>query len=143
MYDEEMDDTQNKEKDNIQQNKVLEKFSTSTSQRRRRLRILLYIYTNQLAFRIGFSSLIPQTLANMSPNVFKLPFSQHEKGWLQLMSLWVDLTRLMRISADLLFPSKSETLNLIQSDRYQRILEHFKPMLNNWWEKYIGFTGIT
>ncbi|KAJ5620151.1 hypothetical protein N7510_004135 [Penicillium lagena] len=110
-----------------------------TAQRRRRLRILLYVYMNQLALRVGYSSLIPQALLSIKPNDLKLTPTQCHPDWLHLMSLQVDLTRLMRTSADLLFPSRAVTRDLSQTGSYQRILEHFQPMLEGWWEKYSSF----
>ncbi|EHK21861.1 uncharacterized protein TRIVIDRAFT_191874 [Trichoderma virens Gv29-8] len=112
-------------------------------QRRQRLRIVLYLYMNQLAFRIGFSTLIPHTLVSLSQNALKQsPTSQLGDYWIESMSLWVDLSRLTRTSHDLLFASKALTRELVQSGRYRRILDHFKPLLENWWAKYTAATGV-
>ncbi|KAH8703392.1 hypothetical protein BGW36DRAFT_369267 [Talaromyces proteolyticus] len=107
-----------------------------TIQRRRRIRILLYMYTNQLAFRIGLAPLIPQSLLSIPTNSFKKSTTDYDREWFQLMSLSVDLSRLMRTSSDLLFSSQSATQKLVSNGRYQQILEHFKPMLDSWWGKY-------
>lgn len=112
-----------------------------TAQRRRRLRILLYVYMNQLALRVGYSSLIPQALLSIKPQALQLSPAQCDPDWLHLMSLQVDLTRLMRTSADLLFPSRAVTRDLCHTGSYQRILEHFQPMLKGWWEKYSSLQG--
>ncbi|KAK4060031.1 uncharacterized protein Triagg1_10910 [Trichoderma aggressivum f. europaeum] len=111
-------------------------------QRRQRLRVVLYLYMNQLAFRIGFSALIPHTLFNLSQNALKQsPTSQLSDHWIESMSLWVDLSRLTRASHDLLFASKASTRELIKSGGYRRVLEHFKPMLEKWWTKYTAATA--
>lgn len=99
---------------------------------------------NQLAFRIGFSALIPHTLVSLSQNALKQSqTSQLGDHWVESMSLWVDLSRLTRASHDLLFASKAATRELVQSGGYRRILDHFKPMLENWWTKYTAVTGMT
>ncbi|KAK5989557.1 Transcriptional activator ARO80 [Cladobotryum mycophilum] len=110
---------------------------TFTAQRKQRLRIVLYIYINQLAFRIGFSSLIPHNLINISPNAIrKSSDSKLSDHLLDYMSLCVDLTRLTRASHDLLFASKTTTRDMVSGGGYRRILEHFKPMLESWWSNY-------
>ncbi|KAL7912411.1 hypothetical protein GGI35DRAFT_252122 [Trichoderma velutinum] len=111
-------------------------------QRRQRLRVVLYLYMNQLAFRIGFSALIPHTLVSLSQNALKQsPTSQLGDHWIESMSLWVDLSRLTRASHDLLFASKASTRELVKSGGYRRILDHFKPILENWWTKYTAATA--
>lgn len=98
---------------------------------------------NQLAFRLGFSVLIPHTLLNLSQNALKQsPTSQLSDHWIESISLWVDLSRLTRASHDLLFASKTSTRELIKSGGYRRILDHFKPMLENWWMKYTAAAGM-
>jgi hypothetical protein len=114
-----------------------------TLHRRRRLRVLLYVYINQLAFRIGFSSLIPHNLLSISPTaVLKLyPSGRIDDKWSNLLSLMVDLTRLVRTSSDLLFPSKAALRDLVRNGGYRRLLEHFRPMLESWWNKYNALSG--
>jgi len=110
--------------------------------RRRRLRMLLYVYVNQMATRIGCSSLVPNVLSAKSPNPVSTGLlTGPEKEWFDMISLYVDLTRLIRASSDLLFPSKAITRDLVLNGGYSRILEHFKPTLETWWNKYATLTG--
>lgn len=133
LYDEEGDN------DSISESTTAHEFNR---QRRQRLRVVLYLYMNQLAFRIGFSALIPHTLLNLSQNALKQsPTSQLSDHWIESMSLWVDLSRLTRASHDLLFASKASTRELVKSGGYRRILDHFKPILENWWTKYTAATA--
>lgn len=105
--------------------------------RRQRLRVLLYLYINQIAFKIGYSSMVPQHLTNLPNNtLLRAMPSQSDDQWLGFMSLSVDLTRLTQTSHDLLFSSKTVTRDLILSGGYRRVLDHFRPVLENWWEKY-------
>jgi hypothetical protein len=99
---------------------------------------------NQLATRIGFSSLIPHSLLSLSPTILHEIRSMdgvHDE-WSSLMSLSANLTGLVRTSADLLFPSKATTRDLIKTGGYRRILENFKPILEDWWSKYSSLPGI-
>ncbi|KAK4068187.1 transcriptional regulator family: Fungal Specific TF [Trichoderma harzianum] len=133
LYDEEGDN------DSISESTTAHQFNR---QRRQRLRVVLYLYMNQLAFRIGFSALIPHTLLSLSQNALKQsPTSQLSDHWIESMSLWVDLSRLTRASHDLLFASKASTRELVKSGGYRRILDHFKPILENWWTKYTAATA--
>ncbi|KAL6812601.1 hypothetical protein V8C40DRAFT_277720 [Trichoderma camerunense] len=133
LYDEEGDN------DSVSESTTAHEFNR---QRRQRLRVVLYLYMNQLAFRIGFSALIPHTLLSLSQNALKQsPTSQLSDHWIESMSLWVDLSRLTRASHDLLFASKASTRELVKSGGYRRILDHFKPILENWWTKYTAATA--
>lgn len=113
-----------------------------TYQRRQRLRVLLYLYINQIAFKIGYSSMIPQHLTTL-PNsaLFGIGPPQSADQWFDVMTLSVDLARLTRTSHDLLFSSKLVTRDLVLSGGYRRVLEHFKPALENWWAKYSNLPG--
>jgi hypothetical protein len=111
---------------------------SSTLHRRARLRVLIYIYVNQLGFRIGFSPLIPQILTT-SPGV--LGTSTPDHGWFRAMALWIELTGLMRTSSDLLFSSKQVTRDLVNSGRYIGLVEHFKTMLDNWGKSFSEHPG--
>ena len=108
--------------------------------RRNRLGRLLFIYINQLASRIGFS--IPKTPFHTAMNsAIAGPASTTEPEWHELITSWVDLTRLVRSSSEILFPSKAATQDCLQSGRYIELLEHFKPLLQQWWNKYRKISG--
>lgn len=114
----------------------------SAVHRKKRLKVLVYIYINQIAFRMGYSSLIPSYFVNTPQDLLGLsPQFEMNKQWLQLMAMWVELTAITRTSHDLIFASKLTMRDTIQSGRYRRILGHFKPMLDSWWTKYSNLKG--
>jgi hypothetical protein len=115
--------------------------STDQLQKRRdRLGRLLFIYLNQLASRIGFS--VPKTPFHTTINsAIAGPASTTEPEWHELITSWVDLTRLIRSSSEILFPSKAATQECLQSGRYIELLEHFWPLLQQWWNQYRKISG--
>lgn len=111
-------------------------------QRKKRLRILLYLYINQLAFRIGYSPLMPNSLVTLTSTALHLtPGAQISDQWLKLISLWSELAALTRTSQVLIFASKAVTKEVIQSGRYRIIFEHFKPLFDTWMSKYSALHG--
>ena len=106
--------------------------------RRQRVQRLLYVYINQLAWRIGCMSLMPQSLNHAilsGQNTREL--SQLNDQWLTLMDSWMDLTKLAKSVTDMFFPSVSFARQQLHSGRYIGLLDHFRPLLNQWKEKYL------
>src|SRR4051812_33213960 len=68
--------------------------------RRSRPRRLLYIYINQLASRLGWTSMIPRIISDSAEQTF---VSEGEKQWHNVMSRWISLTRLMKTASDMLY----------------------------------------
>lgn len=111
--------------------------STDQMERRRqRIQKLLYIYINQLAWRIGRMSLMPQTLnhAIISGRTVKEPVHSGDE-WLTFMDSWMDLTKLAKSITDMFFPSVSFARQQLHGDRYVGLLDHFRPLLSQWKEK--------
>ncbi|KAK2767068.1 hypothetical protein FQN54_006387 [Arachnomyces sp. PD_36] len=102
---------------------------------RQRIRRLLYVFINQHASRLGCMSLMPQTL-NRSI-VAGLPTGEAaEDEWQSFTNSWVELTRLTTSVSDMLFPSTSFTRRQLHNGRYISLLDHFRPLLTQWKEKY-------
>lgn len=118
-----------------------------------RIQKLLLVYVLQLASRLGWTSMIPRhithavrhKLNSQAPSPASLssgppPASAHPNTrWesedeLQdvIFHSWVDLTMLMKSSAELLFPSRSVTKSIMRSGKYVALLEHFRPLLREW-----------
>lgn len=55
-----------------------------------------------------------------------------------ILSCWVEITSIMRVSNLRLFPSKHGTMNLIRSGEYFGILQEFQPLIHAWWKKFEG-----
>lgn len=106
--------------------------------RRQRVQRLLYVYINQLAWRIGCMSPIPQSL-NHAVLGGRKPrgLSQPGSTWLVFMDSWIELTKLAQSVTDMFFPSAKFARQQLHSGRYVGLLEHFRPLLNQWKEKYL------
>ena len=53
-----------------------------------------------------------------------------------VLSCWTEITRIMRVTNLRLFPSESQTMDLIRSGEYIGLLQQFQPILRSWWEKF-------
>lgn len=106
--------------------------------RRLRVQRLLYVYINQLAWRIGCVSLIPQSLnhAILGRKTAK-ELSQSGDEWLTFMDSWMDLTKLAKSVTDMFFPSVPFARQHLHSGRYVDLLDHFRPLLSKWEEKHL------
>ncbi|PMD36046.1 hypothetical protein L207DRAFT_556549 [Hyaloscypha variabilis F] len=102
--------------------------------RRSRPRRLLYIYINQMASRLGWTSMIPRIISDSGEQNFG---SQSEKQWYSIMTRWISLTRLTKTASDMLF-SHATTKQLLRTGNYVTSLEHFRELLQDWYADYQG-----
>ncbi|KAF2443636.1 C6 transcription factor-like protein [Karstenula rhodostoma CBS 690.94] len=112
--------------------------SEALVQRRIRARKLLYVFIEQLSWRLGCTSMIPQSLNHALME--KLPVNSTTgapEEWQGFMSAWVELTKLARSVSDTIYPSTNTTRNLLRTGRYIGLLEHFQPLLTTWRKKYL------
>lgn len=105
--------------------------------RRHRIRQLLYVFINQLASRLGCMSLMPQSLnhAVLAPLTSQNPNQGDE--WQSFMLSWIELTKLAKSVTDMFFPSVNFTKQQLHSGRYIGLLDHFRPLLSQWRQKYL------
>lgn len=112
----------------------------AVSTRSKRLKRLLYVYITQTSGRLGLASMYPS-----SPGESDFAYLQHTLFYdkprdLQdedtIVSCWVDIASIMRVSNLRLFPSKDETTDLIRSGEYLELLTQFQPLLRSWWTKF-------
>ncbi|KAB8274456.1 C6 transcription factor [Aspergillus minisclerotigenes] len=106
--------------------------------RRQRVQRLLYVYINQLAWRIGCVSLMPQSLnhAILGRRATK-ELNQSGDEWLIFMDSWMDLTKLAKSVTDMFFPTVSFARQQLHSGRYIELLDHFRPILDKWKEEHL------
>lgn len=107
--------------------------------RRSRPRRLLYIYINQMASRLGWTSMIPRIISDSADQNFG---SQNEKQWYSIMSRWISLTRLTKTASDMLF-SPLTTKQLLRTGNYVTSLEHFRELLQDWFKDYQSLSGTS
>ena len=105
--------------------------------RQTRPRRLLYIYVNQLASRLGWTSMIPRIISDSAEQMFG---SEAERQWHNVMSRWISLTRLMKTASDMLY-SPVTTKQLLRSGNYVTSLEHFGHLLQDWLTEYEDLVG--
>jgi len=101
--------------------------------RKLRVRKLLYVYINQLASRLGCSSMFPQNLTQVA---MANPSASTDK-WQSHMSSWIELTKLVKSASELFFSSPATTRQLLNSDRYSSLLDHFVRLLEQWRQKHL------
>jgi hypothetical protein len=128
--------------DNATINKDQISYSNFTSEylviRRIRARKLLYVLLEQLSWRLGCTSMIPQSLNHALME--KIPVDSATgavEQWQSFMSAWVELTKLARSVSDTIYPSAATTRSLLRTGRYIGLLEHFQPLLVSWRKKYL------
>ncbi|KAF2640485.1 hypothetical protein P280DRAFT_451215 [Massarina eburnea CBS 473.64] len=106
--------------------------------RRIRVRKLLYVFIEQLSWRLGCTSMIPQSLNHaLMEKVPADSATAHVEQWQSFMTAWVELTKLARSVSDTIYPSASTTRSLLRTGRYIGLLEHFQPLLTTWRKKYL------
>lgn len=106
--------------------------------RRIRARKLLYVLLEQLSWRLGCTSMIPQSLNHALME--KIPVDSATgavEQWQSFMSAWVELTKLARSVSDTIYPNTATTRSLLRTGRYIGLLEHFQPLLTSWRKKYL------
>ncbi|PVI08610.1 hypothetical protein DM02DRAFT_510378 [Periconia macrospinosa] len=106
--------------------------------RRIRVRKLLYVFIEQLSWRLGCTSMIPQSLNHaLMEKVPADSATAHVEQWQSFMTAWVELTKLARSVSDTIYPSAATTRSLLRTGRYIGLLEHFQPLLTTWRKKYL------
>lgn len=102
-----------------------------------RPRRLLYIYINQMASRLGWTSMLPRIISDSAEQNLG---TEADKQWHNAMSRWISLTRLMKTANDMLF-SPVTAKHLLASGKYVTSLEHFAHLLQDWHKEYACLKG--
>jgi hypothetical protein len=97
---------------------------------------MLFLYVSQLSLRIGCTSFLPQNLslsltAAMSKNV-EIAVRDRDA----FVSQFIEITKLRKTTTEMFFPSKSATKQIMSSGRYISLLEHFHPLIAQWYQKF-------
>lgn len=108
--------------------------------RKQRVQLLLYVYINQLSARIGCKSLMPQhpsrVVAGGSSSIIDRP------EWAAFMNAWIELTLLAKSVSDMLSPSVLIAKEQLRSGRYVGLLDHFRPLLDQWKSRHLDLTSL-
>lgn len=108
--------------------------------RKRRVRRLILVYVSQSSGRLGIPSMLPlpqwskntEPLCNEDP---KLRDSKEDFGIDLMQDCWLDISKIMYKSNEVLFPNKEYTTNLIKTGRYRDKIAEFVPSLRDFKQK--------
>ncbi|KAI0481031.1 transcriptional activator ARO80 [Xylariaceae sp. FL0804] len=127
-----------------------------------RIKRLLMIYLTQLAGRLGWTNMVPDSIRRTDP-VFSIPRRRpmsHEgntPGTSQsvlsnafsyvpdvelddhVIHCWVGVSNAMHLGNQKLFRSRKHTTDIIQSGSYIGLLKDFQPILKEWWKEFERF----
>lgn len=125
-----------------------------------RIKRLLLIYLTQLAGRLGWTNMVPEsirktdpvfsnrrpttnegTTPGTNPSVLSNTFSYVPDIELddQIIQCWVGVSNAMHLGNERLFRSRKHTTEIIQSGSYTRLLKEFQPILKEWWREFERF----
>ncbi|KKZ61397.1 hypothetical protein EMCG_03953 [[Emmonsia] crescens] len=109
--------------------------------RKRRVRKLILVYISQSSGRLGIPSMLPlpQWGINMDPisSEDSRFLDPNEDRSIDLMQdCWMDISKIMYTSNQVLFQSKEQTSNLIKSGRYREQIDKFTPSLREFKMKF-------
>ncbi|OTA90775.1 hypothetical protein M434DRAFT_22776 [Hypoxylon sp. CO27-5] len=125
-----------------------------------RIKRLLLVYLTQLAGRLGWTNMIPESIRKTDPaltgrrpisnegntpgtsqSVLSNTFSYVPNVELddQIIHCWVGVSDAMQLGNERLFRSRKHTTEIIQSGNYTRALKEFQPILRNWWREFQRF----
>ncbi|KAI1393262.1 uncharacterized protein F4822DRAFT_423730 [Hypoxylon trugodes] len=125
-----------------------------------RIKRLLLVYLTQLAGRLGWTNMVPDSIRKTDPALSgRRPISNegNTPGTTQsllsntfcyvpnvelddqIIHCWVGVSDAMQLGNERLFRSRKHTTELIQSGKYTKALEEFHPILKNWWREFQRF----
>ncbi|KAI1770426.1 hypothetical protein F4818DRAFT_262011 [Hypoxylon cercidicola] len=125
-----------------------------------RIKRLLLVYLTQLAGRLGWTNMVPESIRKTDPalsgrrpisnegntpgtnqSVLSNAFSYVPNVELddQIIHCWVGVSDAMQLGNERLFRSRKHTTEIIQSGNYTRALKEFQPILRNWWREFQRF----
>ncbi|KAI0019037.1 hypothetical protein F4780DRAFT_771477 [Xylariomycetidae sp. FL0641] len=125
-----------------------------------RIKRLLLIYLTQLAGRLGWTNMVPESIRKTDPvfsrrrpvtnegntpgtnqSVLSTSFSYVPDVELddQIIQCWVGVSNAMHLGNERLFRSRKHTTELITSGNYTKALKEFQPILKEWWREFERF----
>jgi hypothetical protein len=129
-------------------------------QRASRIKRLVLIYLTQLAGRLGWTNMVPESLRKSDPAVSRrrpvsvegtTPATNHSSmsnafNYVpdlelddQIIHCWAGISNAMHIGNEKLFKSRKHTTEIIQNGKYIDLLKDFQPMLRDWWKEFERF----
>ncbi|KAK2605304.1 hypothetical protein N8I77_008153 [Diaporthe amygdali] len=123
--------------------------------RAHRIKRLILIYLSQLAGRLGWTNMVPESLRRQASlnrpssvegttpgtNISTVSFNYIPDLELddQIIQCWAGISNAMHSGNERLFRSRQHTTEIIQSGKYIELLKEFQPMLQAWWTQFERF----
>ncbi|KAI0382637.1 hypothetical protein F5Y04DRAFT_270213 [Hypomontagnella monticulosa] len=125
-----------------------------------RIKRLLLVYLTQLAGRLGWTNMVPDSIRKTDPalsgrrpisnegntpgtnqSVLSNTFCYVPNVELddQIIHCWVGVSDAMQLGNERLFRSRKHTTEIIQSGNYTKALKEFQPILRHWWREFQRF----
>lgn len=125
-----------------------------------RIKRLLLVYLTQLAGRLGWTNMVPESIRKTDPalsgrrpisnegntpgtnqSVLSNTFCYVPNVELddQIIHCWVGVSDAMQLGNERLFRSRKHTTEIIQSGNYTKALKEFQPILKHWWREFQRF----
>jgi hypothetical protein len=125
-----------------------------------RIKRLLLIYLTQLAGRLGWTNMIPESIRKSDPVFSNKRPTTHEGATPgtntsglstsfsyvpdvelddQIIQCWVGVSNAMQLGNERIFRSRKHTTDIIQSGSYTKLLKDFQPILKEWWHEFERF----
>jgi hypothetical protein len=108
-------------------------------QERVRIRKLLYVYVCQLGVKASMSTMLPPNIANTTSGGNQVGMNSEHSA--VTLNAYLELTKLSKAFRDLAFPSKGAILASLHNGRYTIILDHFRPLFDQWGEHHLKGKG--
>ncbi|OQV08327.1 Fungal Zn2-Cys6 binuclear cluster domain-containing protein [Cladophialophora immunda] len=110
-------------------------------ERYERLKRLFFVFINNVTSRLGCQTPKTPLFHTLILSVLDYTKWTDNAVWSDWMGSWIDLTRIVRSSSEILFPNEVLTKDLLQNGRYCDLLGHFNHVLDQWLEKYPRIPG--
>ncbi|EXJ76629.1 uncharacterized protein A1O5_01137 [Cladophialophora psammophila CBS 110553] len=111
------------------------------TERYERLKRLFFVFINNVTSRLGCQAPKTPLFHTLILSVLDYAKWTDNAEWSDWMGSWIDLTRIVRSSSEILFPNEVLTKDLLQNGRYSELLGHFNHVLDQWLEKYPRISG--
>ncbi|KAF6842418.1 hypothetical protein CMUS01_03123 [Colletotrichum musicola] len=105
--------------------------------RRYRTQKLLYAYMTQTATRLGYHSVLPESVCiAASRSTMKDTTDTAQLSWNTYMDAYLELCRLSKIASSMFFQSTGHLQGVLQNDNYPELLDHYQESLCGWHDTF-------
>lgn len=105
--------------------------SPAEQTRKRRLRRLILVFITQNSGRLGIPSMLPLPQWGQDTHPTASDVKDSDANIDRMQDCWIDISKIMYQSNQLLFASIEQTSELIRSGRYREQIDRFQPFLRD------------